>query len=150
MRRWRTLRRALVLGLALLGGCSSATTRMSQTLDARLQAQLSADVAAGRVSLQRLPDGARVTLIEQSLFPNGATALDEQGRNVLTGVIQALLEPSRLHIELAAGGAPAEAQRLQAVAAYFKDVGLEAALPPAAEDGTAAPDVTITLRVIPG
>ena len=64
------------------------------------------------MTLEKLPDGTRVTIAEQSLYPNGKTELDDTGRSVLTNVIEALLEPALLQIAVA--DSPATPAGLQA------------------------------------
>jgi hypothetical protein len=149
-----------VLMVAACAACSGFGQTV-QTLGDRLQVQLKPDIDAGRVTLEPLPDGARVTLVEAALYPRGGAELDDQGRSVLTSVIQALLEPSLLQIEVAQSpavpGSPPGA-RVQAVTQYFNDArlgpSLQQAAPPQAvppdSNGSAPPGLTITVRITSG
>jgi hypothetical protein len=162
MMRIQAGRVALLLSpMLLVAACStlSGQARTTQVLDDRLEARLTPDIAAGRVTLERLPDGARVTLVEQSLFPVGGTDLTDNGRDVLTRVVQALVEPSLVRIEVAQSPAtPAGLpdSRVQSVTRFFTDVGLAAVLQPSAPDqatppvstDTTPPGLTITVSTI--
>jgi hypothetical protein len=109
--------------------------------------------------LEQLPDGARVTLPQQSLFPIGRAELDDKGRFILASVIQGLLDPGILRIEVAdPPGTPVGLQtdQARAVTQYFEDYGLGRALQPSAPSqdlplgsvGTAPPGLTITVSVV--
>ncbi len=162
MVRFQAGRLALSLSpMLLIAGCASFSGIgcTAQVLEDRMQTQLKSDIAAGQVTLEQLPDGTRVTIVEQSLYPDGRTELDDKGRNVLTKVIQALLNPALLQIavaDLPATQADLQGPRVQSVTQYFKDAGLEPALqPPAPQQetapdsaGTAAQGLTITVKII--
>ncbi len=162
MMRFHALRLALTLSpMLLIVGCASSSGIgcTAQVLENRMQTQLKSDIAAGRVTLEKLPDGTRVTIAEQSLYPNGKTELDDTGRSVLTNVIEALLEPALLQIAVAdspATPAGLQASHVDSVTQYFKDAGLEAVLQPAAPPqetpaeaaGTIPQGLTITVKVI--
>ncbi len=154
MTRFQPGRLALLIAPILaIAGCASFSGLATKHLGDRLQTQLKQDIAAGRVTLDRLPDGARVTLNEQSLYPSGGTELDDKGRSVLTNVIEALLEPRILRIEVAdVPPAPesVQAARVKAVTQYFKDANLNSTLQPAAPPetaGAASQGLTITVRI---
>jgi hypothetical protein len=121
-----------VLGLLLLvAGCASEDS--AQLLGQRLQMRLAPDIAAGKATLEQHPNGARVVLTEQSLFSSGGTELDDKGRYVLASVVEGLLAPRILQIEVAeAPWSPAWMQgaRRQAVKQFFEDYGLGATLQP--------------------
>ena len=162
MKRFHPGRLALTLSpMLLIVGCASSSGigRTAQVLENRMQIQLRSDIAAGRVTLEPLPDGTRVTIAEQSLYPTGQTELDDTGRSVLTNVIQALLNPALLQIAVADSPATPvglQGPRVESVTQYFKDAGLEPALQPAAPPqetpaepaGTAPQGLTITVKVI--
>ena len=96
-----------------------------------LQARLAPDISAGRVALDRLPDGARVTLADPDLFASGGTALGNSGQVVLTGVIQGLVDPSLLRIAVTGSAAmqgDGQGAQTQAVTQYFDEYGLGQAL----------------------
>ena len=134
-------------------GCTSQFAQSRENLDSRLQARLKPDIAGGRVALDQVPDGSRVTLVSSSLYTPDGTDLDDKGRDALTALIQALLDPQLLAIEVAAAppapeapqpqspGAPqplatppaagaAQSARAQAVARYFEDAGLKPVVQP--------------------
>lgn len=137
----------VLLVAACASWCGSSGT--AQDLGDRLQARLAPDIAAGRVVVDRLPDGTRVTVREPILVANRAMALDDTGRMVLTHVIQGLIDPSLLRIEVA------DSPAAPTVTQYFADYGLGQALQPAAPQQvgppgspTAPQGLTITVRVI--
>src|SRR5512133_1781003 len=92
--------RALASGaqLVLLVGC--AAEQSPQNLGDRLQAELNPQLANGSVTLERLPDGARIALPDQTLFPAGGAELDAQGRFILASLVEALLAPALLQVEV--------------------------------------------------
>jgi hypothetical protein len=121
--------------------------------------ELAPDIAAGRVSLEQLPDGVRATLSEQSLFPSGGATLDDKGRYILASLIEGLLDPRILRIVFAVSPAvPAGLQdaRIRAVTHYFEDyvlgLALESSTPQQATPTgsvSAAPEaLTITVSII--
>lgn len=89
---------AMVLAMTLLAACSGpGVQRATADLNDRLQARLAPDIAAGRASVQPLPDGARVTL---SAPMNGQWGVG-QGQDARVSTVQSLLNPSLLRVELA-------------------------------------------------
>ena len=60
---------ALFVPMLFVVACTSSGNNSVANLGQRMQVLLAPDIAAGRVGLEQLPDGARVTLPEQSLFP---------------------------------------------------------------------------------
>lgn len=140
----KRLRLALLVSpMLVVAGCTSFSGQATQNLGDRLQVQLRKDIAAGRVTLDRLPDGARVTLVEPALYPSGGTELDDKGRSVLTNVIEALLDPRLLRIEVAdspPATASVQAARVQGVTQYFKDANLGSTLEPSAPPQGGPPD----------
>lgn len=130
--------------MLLIVACSSSPGigPTAQDLGQRLQVRLAPDISAGRATLDRLPDGARVTLVDQSLFPGGGAQLDDTGRDVLTRVIQSLLDPRILRVVVAESPAPqADLQDAQtgAVTQYFQEYGLGSVLQPATPQQGMAP-----------
>jgi flagellar motor protein MotB len=146
---------ALFFPPLFLVACTSSGNNSATNLVLRMQVLLAPDLAAGRAGLDQLPDGARVTLPEQSLFPPGRAELDDRGRFLLASVIQGLLDPGILRIDVAEPApSPAYLQgpRASAVRQYFVDYGLgptlqPAAVPPASVD-TAPQNVMITVNII--
>jgi flagellar motor protein MotB len=147
---------AIFSPMLLAAACSSSPVeRSAQELGYRLQAHLAPDIAGGGAVLEQLPDGARVTLGEQALFPSGSTELDDKGRYVLASVIEALLAPRLLRIEVAESGTGPvglQAARAQAVTRYFEEYGLGPALQvsatPSGSVGAAPQELTITVRIV--
>jgi hypothetical protein len=129
-----------------------------EDLDSRLQMELAPELAAGRVSLRHTSDGTSVTFADQAVFAPGGADLNETGHAALTSVIQALIDPNLLHIEVAeATTTPAslQAARVQTVTGSFDHAGLAAAAqPPVAAPpmpaNTPVEGLTITVRLIPG
>jgi hypothetical protein len=92
----------LLCPLLLIAACGpSAQQRTTRLLDDRLQTQLAHQIAAGRAVVQQLPDGARVTLLDSSLFPNGPRALDDQVPDIRADVIEGLLDPTLMRVQVA-------------------------------------------------
>lgn len=154
----------LLFGLLLLvAGCSSGPGRgaTTQLMYDRMVTRLAFDVAAGRVKVQRLPHEVRVALVEDSLFVPGGAELNDAGRDLLTRLIQAMVEPGLLRIATAnASAAPGtlEAAREEAVLQYLEQPNLAVAFQP---EGPAwnpspravpapSPALTIMVRVIAG
>jgi hypothetical protein len=132
MMRLPAVHRAILLGsLLLVAACSCGTGTNVQTLNTRLQARLSPQLATNQATVQQLPDGSQVVLVDQSLFAAGGAQLNDGGRYVLASVIEGLLEPRLLRIEVAdaPGTSPyLQNARAQAVTQYFTDYGLALAL----------------------
>ena len=150
---------ALFFPMLFVVACTSSGNNSVMHLGQRMQVLLAPDIAAGRVSLDQLPDGALVTLPQQSLFPIGRAELDGKGRYILASVIQGLLDPGILRIQISdAAGTPVGLQTAQAraVTEFFVDYGLGPALQPsvAPQDlppgsvSAAPPGVVITVSVI--
>jgi hypothetical protein len=120
---------AVLLGpLLLIAACGpSPQQRTTQLLDDRLQTQLAHQIAAGRAVVQQLPDGARVTLLDSSLFPNGPRALDDQFPDIRADVIEGLLDPTLMRVQVAdTSTLPADQRetRVRNVETYFTANGL--------------------------
>jgi len=154
-------RRAAVLSsLLLAAGCASifGGHRTTRELGDRLQAHLAPDIAAGRVALQPLPAGARVTLLDRSMFQNDRGALANQGHDILSSVIEGLVDPRLVRIDVADGSStPDGAQSVEArsVSRFFQDFGLgpevQAAEPrmgmPAGSAGVQPGALTISINI---
>jgi hypothetical protein len=145
---------ALFFPMLFVVACTSGNNSAAN-LGQRMQVLLAPDIAAGRVGLEQLPDGARVTLPEQSLFPPGRGELDDRGRFLLASVIQGLLDPGILRIDVAEPApSPAYLQgpRAAAVRQFFVDYGLGSTLQPAAVPqgsvDTAPQDLTISVSIV--
>jgi hypothetical protein len=150
---------ALLSPIFLVACTSSGPSRSAQGLGQRLQTQLAGEIAAGQAVLEQLPDGARVTIPEQTLFPRGGVELDDKGRYVLASVIEGLLEPRITRIEVAEPPAATiglQGARTRAVTEYFEDYGLGPTLLPSAlqqeippAPGSTAPQgMTITVTMV--
>jgi hypothetical protein len=143
----------LLLTLACCG--PSPQQRTTRLLDDRMQTQLASEISAGRAVVQRLPDGARVTLLDRSLFPNGPKALDDQVPDVRADVIEGLLDPSLMRVAVAdSSSLPADQRdtRIRNVEDYFTANGLGFVLVPAeasppARGPSGPPGLTITVGV---
>jgi hypothetical protein len=117
----RMMRRlTALLGLVILvAGCEQGTM---QQLGDRMQFQLAPQLANGQAGLQRLQDGAQVTLADATLFPSGSAELSDQGRYVLASVVEGLMAPNLLQIDVSESPAtPAGLQqaRVQAVTQFL-------------------------------
>jgi len=145
---------ALFFPMLFVVACTSGNNSVAN-LGQRMQVLLAPDIAAGRVGLEQLPDGARVTIPEQSLFPPGRGELDDRGRFLLASVIQGLLDPGILRVDVAEPApSPAylQAPRAGAVRQFFVDYGLGPTLQPAAVPqgsvDTAPQELTISVSVV--
>src|ERR1700733_767763 len=100
----------LLSPLLLMAACGpSPQQRTTRLLDDRMQTQLAHDIEAGRVAVQQLPDGVRVTLLDSSLFPNDVKALDDQFPVIRANVIEGLLDPTLMRVQVAdTSGLPAD------------------------------------------
>ena len=152
--------RATACGLVLLAAaCTSSPNAGSVAagLTQRLDMRLAPELASGQATLQQLPDGARVTLADGVLFPGGGVTLDGKGRYTVASVIQGLLEPSLLRIDIAgASAAPGAVQDLQArtVSAFFENYGIKVSTPSSPVSPYIAPaapvsGIAITIRFAP-
>jgi hypothetical protein len=150
---------ALFFPMLLVVACTSSGNNSATNLGQRMQVLMASDIAAGRAGLEQLPDGARVTLPQQSLFPVGRAELDDKGRFILASVIQGLLDPGILRIDLAESpGTPVglQAAQVRAVTQYFVDYGLGPTLQPSGPPqdlppgsvSTAPAGLTITVSII--
>jgi hypothetical protein len=139
---------AAMVGLLLFAtACSSETgTRGAPRLAERLQLRLAPDIVAGRATLEQLSDGARVTITDQALFPGSSTELDDNGRFTLASVIEGLLAPRILRvqmIETATAPAGMQEARARAVAEFFEDYGLGPTLQPPLVQSAAPPGAVV-------
>jgi hypothetical protein len=145
----------LLCPLLAVAACASQQASSTQNLNDRLQRRLATDTAAGRVIVEPLPDGARVTLVEQVLYPRGGSTMDDQGINVLTHVVQALLDPSLLQITIAGSPSTPEylkAARTDAIQQQLAPSVLRDAVQPGlvAPESPDAPGPAITIKVVAG
>jgi hypothetical protein len=151
---------AMLAPLFLVAACSGEPSS-PHMLTSRMQARLSPEVESGQVAVQPLPAGTQVAISEQSLFAPGSAVLDDKGRNVLTYVVQALLEPSILSIQVADSSDSLQGARAAAVMQYFQDHQIGAQfVPTPMQDATQAVPVgavgtpvqglTITVSVVAG
>jgi hypothetical protein len=144
---------ALLTPLVLLAACGSGQQHSVRVLNQRLEAGLSTQIAAGRAVVQRTDSGAQVTLLDPSLFPNDARSLDDQFPDVRADVIEALLDPSLMQVQVSdSSGLPAYQQgiRVRNVRDYFTANGLGIVLVPpetaAATGGPAGLNMTINVQ----
>lgn len=146
----------ITLPLLLVGACASDQDRSVRLLDQRLQTRLASDIAANRVAVQSLPDGVRITLLDPAPFQAGTTALEDSENDIRSSVVQGLLDPDLMRVQVADTGALPDRQRaarVQSVVQYFADYGLAGTLLPAEPlaPGSAAATpagVAITISVV--
>jgi hypothetical protein len=129
--------------LLLLAGCgqSSGEQRAASLLDERLQVGLAPDLTAGNVVLQALPGGAQVTLLGPSLTP-GAPRASAVGRDVRADIVEALLDPRLIQIQVADTSALPDYQRdarIRDITQYLTEYGLGPTLQSAAPLQSAVP-----------
>jgi hypothetical protein len=141
-RKWHL---AVLLCLLLaLGACgqSSGEQRATSLLDERLQVTLAPDIAAGNAALQPLQNGAQVTLLGTAQYPPGARAEDVNGRDVRADVVEGLLDPRLIRIQVGDTSVLSDYQRdarVRDMTQYLQTYGLEPTLQPAAPLQSAAP-----------
>jgi hypothetical protein len=142
----------LLSPLLLLAACGPSH-HTQRVLGDRLYTQLAPDIVAGKAVLQPLPDGDQVTLLDPSMFPNDIRALSDAYPDIRANVIEAMLDPSLMQVQIT-DTAPLREDlrdaRVRNVAQYFVDNGLASTLvPPSQPPAAAAPaglTITITLR----
>ncbi len=148
---------ALLAPLCMLAACGS-DPGPTPTLNSRMDARLAPEIAAGQVAVQPLPSGTQVAIPDDILFSPGATTLDGKGVDVLTHVIQALIEPTLITIGVGDASDTLQGVRAQAVADYFRNHSLGSQLVPSATPqvvpvgaaGTPVQGTTITVTVVSG
>jgi hypothetical protein len=150
---------ALFCPLLLVAACgSSGQQRTAHRLNDRLQDRLAADIAAGNAALQPLPDGARVTLLDSSSYPNDVKAMANKYPDIRANVIEALLDPTLMRVQIADTSALPDDRRdarVRNVSQYFIVNGLASMLQPAdplqaippAPPSTSPAGLTMTISV---
>ena len=149
----------IICGLALfVAACSSTPSPgvIADDLNARLNERLASEIASGQAAVQPLPDGARVTLADGTVFSVGGVTLNDRGQYTVTSVIQALLAPTLLEIDVSGSSAASmtvQDSQARAVSKFFVDYGIIAtpvpSVMPQEPPGTGVPVLTITIRAIP-
>ena len=145
--RWRVM--APIGAVLVTAGCAGGSGGPVSNLDARMQEGLAPQAAMHQADVQAIPDGTRITLADDALFSPGSAMLDEQGRFVLASVIQGLLAPRLMSIEMtpsAGSSAYLQEARVQAVRQFFIDYELGPELAAGSEPGTQQA-FTITVHV---
>jgi hypothetical protein len=143
---------ALLISLVSLAACESGQQHTERLLDYRLHDRLGVDVSAGRAVVEKVPGGDRVTLLGPSSFPSDKSALDDQTPDVRANVIEGLLDPSLMRVQLADSAAlPANQRetRVANVSQFFTANGLGGVLVPADAATPAGPAglaITILLQ----
>jgi hypothetical protein len=117
--------------LFVLAACGSGQQHTTRLLDQRLQVRLAPDIAAGNAAFQVLPDGARVTLLSPSLFPNDVKAQASKSPDIRSSVIEGLLDPALMRVQVTDTAALTDDQRetrIRNVDQYFVAYGLGSTL----------------------
>ncbi len=143
----------LLVPVIALAACASPQQRTAQLLEQRLETRLTPDIAAGRAVVQLLPGAARVTLLDTSLFPVGTMALDDKYPDVRANMIEGLLDPRLMRVQVADTSTLRQEQkdaRVRNMNDYFIANGLglvlDEAEPTQAETPPAGLNVTISVR----
>lgn len=129
---------AILLPSLLVGACSSREQQSASLLDQRLRTRMASDIAAHRASLEQVPYGDRVTLLDNSAYPATTDALDDRESDPRASVIEALLDPELMQVQVADTSALPDDQRatrVRNVVDYFASNGIGAA-PLYADAGT--------------
>jgi hypothetical protein len=142
---------ALLLSpLLAVAACASGPQHTTRLLDQRLQDRLGPDIAAGNAAFQALPDGARVTILSTSLFPNDVKVLDGQHPDIRSSIVEGLLDPNLMRVQVTDTAALPEQQRavrIQNVNQYFVAYGLESTLQTAAPAYAASGPAGLTIDI---
>lgn len=145
---------AVLAPVALLAACASPEHSTARLLDQRLQAQLAADIAANRVTVQPLPQGARVTFLGTSATPGGlASSLPDEGSS-RSSVIEALLDPTLMRVavdDTAPVTADQRAAQVASIRQYFQENALGSLLLPDPQPQLlppGPPGVALTISVV--
>jgi hypothetical protein len=136
----------------LLGACgSSGQQATAQRLERRFEMQLAADISAHRATVDAVPNGARVTLLDPSPFSNTADARDNRNSDPRANLVEGLLDPSLMRIQVADSSTLPAAQRdlrVRNVVEYFRLAGLGpmVQLGDASQASSAGLTVTVTVE----
>lgn len=125
----------LSIPLILLAACASGEQHTARVLDQRMQRRLATEIAAGQAVVEKVPAGERVTLLGPSLFPNDTQTLDNRTPDIRANVIEGLLDPRLMQVQVADNSTlPADQRvaRVRNVENYFIANGLGSVLVPAA------------------
>jgi hypothetical protein len=141
----------LLSPVILLAACgSSGQQNTVRLLNDRLQTQMASDIAANRAVVQSLPDGARVMLLEPSLFPNDADALDGRKYDVRASLIEGLLDPDLMRVQVADSSSLPDRQRdarVRNMVQYLVENGLASTLTPPETLQSSPAGLAVTIRV---
>ncbi len=94
-------RLALLIAPLVLVSCASGQQQTVDLLNRRLAVTMAPEIAESRVALQPMPDGAQVTLLDSSALPDDVGAMDNRTRDPRASMIQGLLDPSLMRIQVA-------------------------------------------------
>ena len=143
MKRFPPVRVAILLTALLpVAACVPGPDHVAEHLNERLQTQLAPQMTTSQAALETFPDGARVTLTDQSLFKPGSAELSDSGHYIIASVIEGLVNPSLLRIELVESPASSpylRDQRLQTVMQFLSDYQLAPFVHPGTWQETAPP-----------
>jgi len=150
-------RLALLIAPLVLVSCASDQQQSVNLLNRRLAVTMAPEIADNRVALQPLPDGAQVTLLDSSSLPDDVGALDNRTRDPRASMIQGLLDPSLMRIQVADTSDQPDyvrEKRVQAFEHYMEEYRLGSTLqtaevPVAApvEGAAAPPGLAIAIHV---
>jgi hypothetical protein len=149
---WRTT--AAFGSILLVAGCGSLQHETVQQLNARMQIGLAPQVAQQQAGVQPLQNGTQITLAEDTLFTPGSAALSARGQFILASVIEGLMAPPLMQIEVtpSATSSPYLRQaRVAAVRRFFTNFALGPQLVASAPatNSTAPQSFAITVHVLP-
>jgi hypothetical protein len=134
-------RLALLLAPLVLAACSSDQSRAVQLLDSRMQNRLAPQISNNQVAIARTGDGSSVIV---------KPASSDQDNFILAGMIQGLLDPNLLHVQVSDSAAPpdtADSPRLQNAVRMFHSYSLGNILEPVAAPANAPPGLTLTVAI---
>lgn len=133
----------------VLGACASENP--PSDLASRLDWNLSNGITARQATVERLPDGARVTFPETALFPGAGSGLSPQGEYRVVSVVESLLAPAIMQVQVVGDPSVPEylrADQVRRVQQYFP-AETERVPMAAGNPGTSPGSFTILLGVRP-
>ncbi len=145
-------RLALLIAPLVLVSCASGQQQTVDLLNRRLAVTMAPEIAESRVALQPMPDGAQVTLLDSSALPDDVGAMDNRTRDPRASMIQGLLDPSLMRIQVADNsGQPdyIQQKRVQAFVHYMEEYRLGPIVHTSAApgDATVAPPPGLAIAI---
>jgi len=151
-RGWRMA--AAFGSILLVTGCAGLQQETVRQLNARMQIGLAPQVAQQQAGVQGLKDGTQIMLAEDTLFAPGSAVLSARGQFILASVIEGLMAPPLMQIEVTPSAATSpylRQARVAAVRQFFTEYALGPQLVASgpAPNPAAPQSFAITVHVLP-